>query len=58
MGFNKKSNEISKHKNEHKPKKGLVNTIMNKIWSSELNKIKNGKRISVGGSCFIVAIKK
>lgn len=58
LGLNKKSNEISKHKKEHKTKTGFVNNILNKIWSSEINRIKNGKRIPVGGSCFIVAMKK
>jgi 2-polyprenyl-3-methyl-5-hydroxy-6-metoxy-1,4-benzoquinol methylase len=58
MGLNKKSNEISKHKQEHKPKTGVLNSLMNKIWSFELDRIGKGKRIPVGGSCFVVAVKK
>jgi 2-polyprenyl-3-methyl-5-hydroxy-6-metoxy-1,4-benzoquinol methylase len=58
LGLHKNSNDINKYKEEHKNKKGLVNNILNKIWDKELNKIKKGKRIPIGGSCFIVARKK
>lgn len=58
LGLNKNSNEISKHKKEHQSKKGLLNSVVDRIWSFELNRIKIGKRIPIGGSCFIVAMKK
>ncbi len=58
LGFNKKSNDVNKHIGEHKNKTGIINSILNKIWASELNKIKSGKRVSIGGSCFVIAKKK
>lgn len=57
LGLNKNSNDVSKHKNEHQEKPGLINTILQKIWQYEINRINSGKKISIGGSCFIVAEK-
>ena len=58
FGFNKNSNEFEKHKNEHQAKKGILNRLMQKIWDWELAKIKNDKKIMIGGSCFIVGKKQ
>lgn len=57
LGFNKNSNNVKKHINEHKKKIGIFDTILNKIWQFELNQIKNNKTISIGSSCFIIAKK-
>ena len=42
---------------EHKTRKGIANSLLNKIWEIELKKIKQGKEISFGGSCFVIASK-
>jgi len=57
LGLNKNSNDVAKHKHEHQEKPGLVSNILNRIWQFEVKQIKAGKRISMGGSCFIVAEK-
>jgi 2-polyprenyl-3-methyl-5-hydroxy-6-metoxy-1,4-benzoquinol methylase len=57
LGFHKNSNDVNKYNEEHKAKKGLINNVLNKIWSWELGKIKVGARIPIGGSCFVVAKK-
>ncbi|MCG9879102.1 MAG: class I SAM-dependent methyltransferase, partial [Bacteroidia bacterium] len=58
LGFNKNSNDVSKHKNEHQEKPGLINSILQKIWQYEVNSIAAAKKIGIGGSCFIVAEKQ
>lgn len=58
LGFNKKSNEVEKHKKEHSEKNGIIDKALNKIWSLELNKIKSGQKLPFGGSCFVIARKK
>jgi hypothetical protein len=57
LGFNKKSNDVNKHKNEHTTSKGFTKTIMNWFLNKELNKIKRKKKTSFGGSVFIIAEK-
>lgn len=57
LGLNKNSNSFDKHKNEHKSKKGIIDKVLNWIWECELNKIKKGTKISIGGSCFVIARK-
>ncbi|MBD01336.1 MAG: hypothetical protein CL841_08460 [Crocinitomicaceae bacterium] len=57
LGLNKKSNDLEKHKNEHKQKKGFLNHIMKKIWNWELSRINSNKKIPIGGSCFVVGKK-
>lgn len=57
LGFNKKSNDLEKHKNEHQQKKGILNNIMQNIWNWELSRINSNKKIPVGGSCFVVGKK-
>ena len=57
LGFNKKSNDLEKHKNEHQQKKGILNNIMQNIWNWELSRINSNKKISLGGSCFVIGKK-
>jgi len=58
LGLYKKSNGNDKHKNAHKPKKGIIARVLNRIWKFELNRIRIGKKMPLGGSCFVVARKK
>jgi 2-polyprenyl-3-methyl-5-hydroxy-6-metoxy-1,4-benzoquinol methylase len=57
LGLNKNSNDISKHKNEHQEKPGMLSALLNRIWDYEINQILAGKSLPLGGSCFIVAEK-
>ena len=57
LGLNKKSNELNKHQNEHKQKKGPLNNIMQRIWNWELSRVTRNKNIPIGGSCFIIGKK-
>lgn len=57
LGLNKKSNNLGKHQNEHRNKKGILNNIIQKVWNWELQKVKNSKKIKFGGSYFVVARK-
>jgi len=38
-------------------KKSFSEKILNSIWSSEIKRIKRGKKIKFGGSCLVVAQK-
>lgn len=58
LGFNKKSNDLQKHKREHSDSNGLLSSILNKVWSAELQCIRNKKKIPFGGSCFVIARKR
>jgi len=58
LGLNKNSNEIEKHQNEHKPKKGILNSLMQKIWNWELSRINRNKKVPIGGSCFVIGKKE
>lgn len=57
LGLNKKSNNLDKHKKDHESKKGFIDKVLNLIWKFELNKIKTGKELPLGGSCFLIARK-
>jgi len=57
LGFNRKSNNLNKHKQEHSQKKGILSSYLDKIWIKELNCIKLKKKIPFGGSCFVIARK-
>ncbi len=57
FGLHKNSGEVDKYVKEHKTKKGITDKIMGAVWSREIRRIKSGKKIPVGGSCFIVARK-
>lgn len=57
LGLNKNSKKVEKHQNEHKPKKGILNKVMERIWKWELSRVKTNKKIPIGGSCFIVGKK-
>ncbi len=58
FGFNKNSGAFKKHQNEHKTRNGFLSKMLNKVLDIELRRIDQGKRIPIGGSCFVVAIKK
>jgi len=55
--LNKKTKDIEKYKNDHKPKSGLIDKILTVFWEFELTRIRGRKVIGVGGSCFIIARK-
>lgn len=57
LRFNKKPSELDKHKQEHSQRKGILASILNKVWSTELSYIKQKKKIPFGGSCFVIAKK-
>lgn len=58
LGFNKKSNNLDKHKEEHAEREGVISRFLDKVWKWELSKIAKNKRVPFGGSCFIVASKQ
>jgi SAM-dependent methyltransferase len=58
LGLNKNSGDAEKHKKEHQANKGIVDDILKRIWNFELDRIKKGKKLPFGGSCFVVARKK
>ncbi len=58
LGFNRKSNDLQKHKQEHSKNKGFISAVLDKIWNKELKAIKQKKAIAFGGSCFVIARKK
>ncbi len=57
LGLNKKANNIDENKQDHSDKKGITGKFLNLIWKFELSKIRKGKKIPFGGSCFVVARK-
>lgn len=57
FGLNDNINKLEKHQKEHKPKKGYVNNLMQKIWKWELSRVAMDKRIPIGGSCFVIGKK-
>ena len=56
LGLNKNSYNIDKHQTEHK-KNGIIDAILNQLWEYEFRKIKKGKKILFGASCFVIATK-
>jgi 2-polyprenyl-3-methyl-5-hydroxy-6-metoxy-1,4-benzoquinol methylase len=58
LGFNRKSDSLQKQKQEHSEKKGIISSVLNKIWNKEISYINQKKKILFGGSCFIIARKK
>jgi len=57
LGFHKNSNEFDKHEKEHTQSKGFLGRLLDKLWLSEANAVKNGRRIPLGSSCLVVARK-
>lgn len=57
LGFNKKSDDVNKHKNEHTASQGFTQSIMNWFLDKEVSKIKKEKKTIFGSSVFIVAKK-
>lgn len=58
LRFNKKTYNFEKHKNEHKRRKGIIGKFIEKICEFELNRIKSGKKILIGSTCFVIGTKK
>ena len=58
LGFNKKSEELNKHKKEHRERATLAGKLLNKFLKWELKNVISGRRIRMGSSCFVVARKK
>lgn len=58
LGFNKGSDNIKKYTTEHKERRGLVQTILNRIWNFEMSQIDSGATLPFGGSCLVVATKR
>lgn len=59
-GLKKKSTnpDIDKHKGDHNKRKGVLGALLNKAWKWEIKRIKQGKAIPFGSTCFIIARKK
>lgn len=56
LGLNKKD-KVEKQMSEHKTRKGFASRLLNRVWESEVKRIREGKRISFGSSCLLVARK-
>jgi hypothetical protein len=57
LGLYKGVDDMEAHKAEHKQKSGVVDKVLKRIWSLELEKIRQGGKILTGGTCFVVARK-
>lgn len=59
LGFKKNADKlVKKNTNQHTIKDGFVKKLSNYMFQKEINKIKNGTRISQGSSCLIIARKE
>jgi hypothetical protein len=57
FGLNNRTQEIKKIKNDHTPRLSIIDKVLSVIWKYEINRIRKGKIIGLGGSCFIIARK-
>jgi len=57
LGLNKSSNKLQKHQKEHRRKKGILNSILQRIWDWELSRVNRLKNIPIGGSCLVIGKK-
>jgi hypothetical protein len=57
LGIGKDPSSKTKIQSDHQAE-GLASKVLTSIWNSELKKLKDGKRISIGGSCLVVARKR
>lgn len=57
LGLNKNPGNQEKHKKAHEQRRGIVDKILNRLWDFELNRIRKGRVIPFGGSCFVIARK-
>ena len=57
LGLAKKSGMLEKNKGEHELKSGVLNKTMQSIWNWEVNRVKKGRIIPFGSSCFVVGRK-
>ncbi|NAS14088.1 class I SAM-dependent methyltransferase [Poritiphilus flavus] len=58
LGLNRNSDDLNKHKKEHRESKGLLSKIINSIWAWELRQVQRSKKIRFGSSCFVIAKKQ
>ncbi|MEO7871264.1 MAG: class I SAM-dependent methyltransferase [Bacteroidia bacterium] len=58
LGLYKNPQDVAHQQQVHASKKGITDSVLEKIWKWELEKIKNKEMISTGGSCLFVARKK
>lgn len=57
LGIGKDPSSKDKIQSDHKAE-GLASKVLTSIWNNELKKLQDGKRISFGGSCLVVARKR
>jgi 2-polyprenyl-3-methyl-5-hydroxy-6-metoxy-1,4-benzoquinol methylase len=57
LGLNKKTNNPKRRIKDHESKKVITGKVLNGIWNFELNKVRKGKMMPFGGSCFLIAKK-
>ena len=55
LGFNKKENDVEKHKKDHS--KNASSDILQKVWDWEFSKIKQQKPVGFGSSVLIIGKK-
>ena len=54
----KKHHNINNSELQHNQRKGIISSLLDRIWEKELSLIKSKKKIPFGGSCLIVAEKR
>lgn len=54
----KKQYNIDNSSSQHNQRKGIISSLLDKIWEEELSLIKCKKKIPFGGSCLIAAEKR
>ena len=57
FGISKNPNDLKNQQHAHEAKKGVINNLLEQTWKWELNKIRNRKKINMGGSCLVAARK-
>lgn len=57
LRMGRRTDAVTKHKDQHKNRKGFIGKASDKLWEFEKNIIRTGKKLSFGSSCFIVAQK-
>ena len=57
LNLSRDSSSAEKHMKEHEGRKGVAESILDKIWKYELRSIRKGSRIPFGTSCLTVARK-
>lgn len=57
LKISRDSSSPQKHLDEHKGKDGITESLLSNIWDFEIKKIREGRKVPFGGSCFVVAKK-